>query len=358
MMMTGPVRRPSRLPAAIGVLAAALAGGMASTVLAQLETETEKTQRERYRELLDARRTADTTIWADEVEAQRHEQTFVALWDDLRAAQDSLAALKSFQFAVIVLGKPAKPRTVAPGILAAPLNAEPRTLDRIRWKSFVAGMREAGFHVVQTEWHHANFLRDERDRPHSTFSVVINATNADRTAWYDITGPLEVVWSDEQDERGNFIPETIDATGLEVRWRTGPAFFEHTLLGTVTHPANYGGMNAHDLDGDGLSEIICPPDNALFWNRGDGTFERKPLCDHPVAVVMEGLMADFTGDGRIDLLVAGSNPRRGRAPTRYPLFLYAGDESGRFGELPTLAIDSTAVTLRYPIGMTAGDIDA
>jgi hypothetical protein len=192
----------------------------------------------------------------------------------------------------------------------------------------------------------------------STFSIVISATNTDHTAWYDVTGSLEVVWSDQTDERGNFVPESIDATGLEVGWREGSAFFEQALLGEVTFPANYGGINAHDLDGDGLSEIVCPPDNAIFWNRGGGAFERAKLCDHPVGVVMEGLLADFTGDGRIDLLVAGSNPAPGRAPTRFPLFLYTGDGSGAFGELPALVINSESVNLRYPNGMTAGDIDA
>ncbi|MHC4651021.1 MAG: CRTAC1 family protein [Planctomycetota bacterium] len=358
MMSVTAARRPRRLRAVIGILAAGLGAGVTDVLLAQSKTEDRQAQRQRYRRLLDARQAADATIWADEVEAQRHGQTFVALWDELRAAPDPLTVLKGFPFGVIVMGKPGRPRTEASGILTAHLAAEPRTLDRIRWKSFVAGIREAGYRVEQTEWHHENFRRDEHGRAQSTFSIVIHATDGDRTAWYDITGPLEVLWSDQRDERGNFIPETIDATGLVVAWRTGPAFFEPSLLDRVTFPANYGGINARDLDGDGLSEIICPPDNALFWNRGGGTFEREPLCAHPVGVVREGLIADFTGDGRTDLLVAGSNPAPGRPPTRFPLFLYTGDGSGPFGELPALVIDSAAMTLQNPNGMTAGDVDA
>ncbi|MHC4216827.1 MAG: CRTAC1 family protein [Planctomycetota bacterium] len=356
--MTGPARRPRRVRALIAVLVMVSGSAVTSDVGAQPESETQQTQRLRFRDLVEARREADATIWKDEVEAQRYEQTFVALADDLRAAHDALAVLKSFQFAVIVMGRPGRHWPVVPGILTADLAAEPRTLDRIRWKSFVAGIREAGFHIVQSEWQHVNFLRDGVGPPRSTFSIGINATNADRTAWYDITGPLEVVWSDGKDERGNFIPETIDATGLRVRWRTGPSFFDQRGLGAVTFPAEYGGINARDLDGDGLSEIICPPDNTLFWNRGGGVFERDRLCAQPVGVVIEGLLADFTGDGRVDLLVAGSNPRPGRAPTRFGLFLYAGNETGRFDKLPTLVIDSATITLRHPNGMTAGDIDA
>jgi hypothetical protein len=358
MIMSSAAPRPRLGRVVTGALAAVLGAGVVSIGLTQPDTEDRQAQRDRYRELLDARRESDATIWAEDVEAQRYEQTFVALWDELRAGSSPLAVFKGFQFGVIVLGKPGRPRTAAPGILTADLAAGPRTLDRIRWKSFVAGMREAGFRVEQTEWHHESFRRDAQGRAQSTFSIVIHATNDDRTAWYDVTGPLEVLWSDQLDERGNFIPETIDATSLKVAWRMGPVFFEQSLLDTVTFSENHGGINARDLDGDGRSELIFPSDNALFWNRGGGAFEPDELCAHPVGVVIEGLLADFTGDGRTDLLVAGSNPAPGRAPTRFPLFLYTGDGSGPFGELPDVVIDSASVNLRYPNGMTAGDIDA
>ncbi|MHC5008376.1 MAG: FG-GAP repeat domain-containing protein, partial [Planctomycetota bacterium] len=358
MISSSAASRPRWGRVMTGTLTAVLVVGVADFAVAQSDTEDRQAQQERYRELLDARRESDATIWADEVEAQRYGQTFVALWDELRAGSSPLAVFKGFQFGVIILGKTGRPRTVAPGVLTADLAAEPRTLDRIRWKSFVAGIREAGIRVEQTEWHHASFRRDEDGRAQSTFSIVIHATNGDRTAWYDVTGPLEVLWSDQPDDRGNFIPETIDATGLKVAWRAGPAFFTQFPLDTVRSSANSGGINARDLDGDGLSEIICPSDNSIFWNRGGGAFEWEELCAHPVGVVIEGLLADFTGDGRTDLLVAGSNPAAGRAPTRFPLFLYAGEGSGRFGELPDVVIDSASVNLRHPNGMTAGDIDA
>ncbi|MHC4108643.1 MAG: hypothetical protein ACYSTY_11205, partial [Planctomycetota bacterium] len=91
MISSSVAPRPRRLRVVIGTLAAALGVGVTDVGLAQPETEDRQAQRQRYRELLDARREADATIWADEVEAQRYEQTFVALWDELRAAPDPLA---------------------------------------------------------------------------------------------------------------------------------------------------------------------------------------------------------------------------------------------------------------------------
>ena len=318
----------------------------------------EEDPKARIQRLLDARRRADETVWKSEREAQRYEQTFVALWDDLRSARDKLAVLGRFDLDEIVIGNVGDQRLGALGIRTADLNAEPRRLDRAEWIDLLVEMFKAGYRIVQSEWHHADFRAGEGGRRESTFRIVINATNTDGNAWYDITGPLEVVWSDRTGENGTPVPASIDATGLTVSWRTGFPFFETVELGRIAYPANYGNIIARDLDGDGLSEVICPTDNAVFRNRGDGTFEREILCDHPIRIVIEGLIADFTGDGLDDLLVTGSNPPPGTPPSRYLPFLYTGDGSDRFRDVPTLAVDPEVVVLGYPNGVTAGDIDA
>ena len=110
MISSSAARRPRLGRVVIGTLAAVLVAGVADFALAQPDTEDRQAQRQRYRELLDARREADATIWADEVEAQRYEQTFVALWDELRAGTSPLTVFKGFPFGVIVLGKPGRPR--------------------------------------------------------------------------------------------------------------------------------------------------------------------------------------------------------------------------------------------------------
>ena len=312
---------------------------------------------ERYQALVAERRAADETIWKQEREAQRYEQTFVALWDKLRAAPDPLAVLEGFAFDEALVGTPGALGLLPEGVRSARLDSVPQRLDRPRWRDLVGRLRAGGVRLVQTEWHHAHFERDGEGRARSTFNIVIHATSADRHHWYDVSGPIEIVWSERAGAGGRPVPASIDATGLTLRQRSGPALFEPQRLGSVTYPANYGTIIARDLDGDGLSEILCPPANVVFRNLGEGRFERQPLCEEAVKVVLEALLADFTGDGRPDLLLAGSNPGPGQSPTRYPLFLYPGDGSVGFGGLPHLAVDPQEVILKYPIGMTAGDID-
>lgn len=50
------------------------------------------------RSLLDQRAERDKSIWADEVKAQKYEEPFVNLWDELRNSTDPWATLAAFKF--------------------------------------------------------------------------------------------------------------------------------------------------------------------------------------------------------------------------------------------------------------------
>jgi hypothetical protein len=101
------------------------------------------------------------------------------------------------------------------------------------------------------------------------------------------------------------------------------------------------------MNDDGLSEIILGGSNELFWNRGNGRFERDTLCTHPEKGFEVGLLADLNGDGHLDYLQPG---------LQGDLLFYKGDGSGRFPE-PPLGRARGGGPLEQPQVLTAGDID-
>ncbi len=92
----------------------------------------------------------------------------------------------------------------------------------------------------------------------------------------------------------------------------------------------HNGVSVGDIDGDGFDDLyICQPaglPNRLFLNRGDGTFE--DVTERSGIGLLEdtacALIADFTNNGRQDLLVVRSNG---------PL-LFLNEGNGRFRQMP------------------------
>lgn len=310
----------------------------------------------RAQELLAERTTLDETVWAEEQLAQQYEATFVSLWDSLREAQDKSSVLAGFELREIAIGEPSPPRELIDGIFATDLNASPQTLTQPEWVGLLDRLQDQGFTLVQSEWHHASFDTDASGHRVSTFNIVLHVTAADPVARYEITGPIQVVWADEQDASGRFVPASIDATGLSVIWRHGQPIFDATEVASFALPGRDSmRVVAHDLDGDQLTDLVYPAQNAVLWNRGDGRFEQAELLDHPVPDLYKGVFADFTGDGRFDFLVAAG--LAGTDPPRWALFLYEQDASQRFSTPPSTVVDPETVTLRVPSSYAVGDVD-
>ena len=106
--------------------------------------------------IFEERQQLDKTVWRGEEMAQIYEDTFVRLWDDLRAAKDPLAVLGEFPIGVLKLGKLKE----APGhdwnILASGFDIEKnpsdvREVTSAEWPAFVDGFRKAGVKITETE---------------------------------------------------------------------------------------------------------------------------------------------------------------------------------------------------------------
>lgn len=328
--------------------------------------------------LLAQREQLDATIWAEERLGQRYEITFVTLWDNLRAAAarlrpeatsappkplaeapeaaSQLDVIANFELSQIKIGDPGAARPLPEGIQIARLDRSARTLSREDWQAFLNRLKAEGFELIQSEWHHAVFEQDAAGRRVSTFNIVLHGANARRDERYEITGPLDITWSDRRDALGQMIPDVIDATGLTVKWRRGrPAFTGVVLAEFPFSVRDFDNVIAYDLNEDGLTDIVYPPLNLVFWNRGSGQFDRQTLLVQPPAKAYQGVVADFTGDGRIDyLLSAALEPPRS---AQYGLFLYEGQGAGRFAMVAALVIDPAAVEPKIPATFAVADIE-
>ena len=140
--------------------------------------------------------------------------------------------------------------------------------------------------------------------------------------------------------------ESLRATNFTLLLRKASPAFSEILTHTTDsdHPQLHP-VIVYDLDGDGLSEIICGGTNTLFRNKGKGDFKKEKFLPHDFEIFDHGILADFTGDGRPDFVCVGSD----RRPT-----LFASDGNSRF-TIPGRRC--ATVFLDFPKAFTAGDID-
>ena len=294
------------------------------------------------------RRELDATVWAPEVEAQRYELPFVRLWDSLRTTGDESAVLGEFPFEYLVLGK------LTAGIehdhrleLLTTSAAGSTELDPQAWQDWLARRKASGWKLIESEWHHSTFDPNS-DPPSSVVAIALHVANEHNGVRCIVRGDLKVEWSTDLGPHDNPIAKRIDARQMHMMRRTGHTLFQEAASFPLEGRYALGTLIAHDMDNDGLSELLLPTSNVVFWNRGGWVFEEEALLDHPPpGRIGTAVLGDFTGDGRADLVAAC---------LRDDILLYTLDSNRRFSTPPRrLGCDSR--TLEEPMVATAGDID-
>lgn len=296
-------------------------------------------------EIVAVRKNLDETVWSDEVKAQKFEEPFIDLWDRMRSSDDQIADLAGFPFEDLTLGLPGEPGPHEHMVQSYQCDSGTRTFTPDEWKTWLNDWKEAGLKIIQTEWHHSKFEPDD-EGPRSLVSFVLHAVNDSSNTWYSIRGKLAVAWKPLTSPTDMPQARSIETTEVNILTRQADPVFQEAAALEVSTPARLL-LVTHDVDGDGLSEILSPSENRLYRNRGDFRFEPEPLFDAPPAAPsFAGVLADVTGDGRPDFLGSGANGQT---------FLYTADENGRFSTPSTIVHASEDV--REPTVVTAGDID-
>ena len=296
----------------------------------------------------------DNSIWAAEVEAQRHEAVIVDLWDRLRAARtsDPFIQLRDFPFARMRVGKLGTPRKIENGVFVTeitPAAGEPQYLDRDGWSDVLLKVKGRGFQIAQSEWHHSRFEPSGNGTPaRSEVAFEVHLQKKEPAHALVVRGILGVEWKRPGPSDTPEV-ERIDASQVTLVEREGRPGFERAL-NIAPEPESPGGsvelapVMVYDLDRDGLPEILLGGINVLLRNRGDFRFDRERIFADRTILQQAGNLADFNGDGWIDLLGVTTGGEG---------VLLAGESKGTFGS-PKKPWD---FTLTHPSAMTCGDVD-
>ncbi len=297
---------------------------------------------DRVNEFFAARDAMDKTLWAPEELAQEHELSVIALWDQLRKAAEPEAILAAFPVGALSLGALGEAQSLLPRVTRRAQAVPHRSLDQAGWRAFVEARKAEGWRLVQSEWHHVRF---EPEPPRSTFNIELHLEQRD-TARAIVRGPLKIEWHPKPVE-GARQPSRIDATALEVLTRTGPVAFEE--LGVFPMGSDEPKpVLVQDLDDDGRPEVLLPATNAVYRSTAEGAFEGGPLFRSALpGRISAAALADLTGDGRLDLLVAARDHDK---VTRLGLYVGAAEGFGAPVEIHPKPID-------WVRAFAIGDID-
>ena len=99
-------------------------------------------------------------------------------------------------------------------------------------------------------------------------------------------------------------------SGIDFRHASDDAFVTGENLEMPFAEVSAAGVAAADLDGDGVVDLFFTQTvgpNALYWGRGDGTYETANTGPWALPDVWSGSVraVDVDGDGRLDLEIGG-----------------------------------------------------
>jgi len=309
---------------------------------------------QRRNQLLEERSQLNQTVWAQESEAQRHENTLVQLWDALldisrKKSGDKFAVFKGLGLEEVWLGAIDKERSLDHGITKASLGAG-KLLKTTEWQGWLDSMKAAGYQLIQSEWHHASFKVDPAGQATSVVTIVLHIEQPSTQTRLSIEGPITVKWRPEKTKSQHPRAESVDVSTLRILKRTGKPAFEKWFTLDPSIPDKPSGIHPlliYDLDGDGDSEIVAVGCNTVIERNDKGSFATKAFLRNWERFHETGLLADVNGDAHVDFLAPNGTG---------DMLLFPGSEVGLLESKP-LGRTKGGGPLQQPTAFTAGDID-
>jgi hypothetical protein len=290
------------------------------------------------------------TVWAKELLAEQCGQVFEQWWDALNAAPDRFAVLAGLPTGELTVPQWGAADRLGHGIEARNPSGGGSTWSTNQWRQLLAASQQAGWQLVQTEFRHNQFEVDAGGQPRqSVFYFTANLVNPQLNQRASLNGDLRVDWAAERTADGEPQVKRIDARGLTLQTRRGDPPFRRVLNERIAPPEKSFFIDPvilHDLDGDGLPEIVLAARNLVFRRRPDGSFASAPLCRHDPGLIFTGIIADFDRDGAADFLCAKFEG----------LYLFRGSAQGTFDE-PGQPVWRIEPHLKYGQVLTCGDVD-
>lgn len=271
-----------------------------------------------------AERHLEETLWKPELEAQRHEDVFNQLWDQLNASGSSLEPMGGVGFEKLqlpqawirtALAHSITRITPAPGALADGLSPD-------QWRERLMQWEREGWALSGSRWRLVAFVpATPGGAARSSVELTGRLVNSQRSQHATLRGRLEVEWKKAVDAMPP-VPLSVRLDEPVLLVRNGPAPFEETLRLPVKSPSASPFVDpllVGDLDGDGLSEIVLVGANQVLRNRRT-QFVSEPLAALPADRIFSAVLIDWNRDGRLDLMVASGESLR----------VFPNDGKGRF----------------------------
>ena len=305
--------------------------------LAQDALELERTENE-----------LDQTVWAPEMEAERFEEFFIQLWDNINAADDKWAVLKSCPSFAISMPEGGAAQPLPHGIKQTSFDGAATNLTAGAWRAAFSDLDRAGFRLANVEARHEEFHSAAPGRDaQSMFRLTANLVAPSPEKRLSFHADLHVYWAKSESPDSVAPPRLIEVTNAVLLEREGLTPFEELPFVTITPRQGDNFIDpliVYDLDGDGFPEIIFPACNLVYRRDATNTYHSETLCATDPGVIFSALIADFDRDGTPDLLCAD---KKG-------LLLFEGDQRGRFTKPPRRVWENK---LPFTQVMTAADVD-
>ena len=289
----------------------------------------------------------DSTIWKNEVLAQRYEESVIALWDSIRIREDKFSHINKFSFENIFLPGFTNEKIIDMGIKKSIYSDHKYKLNFKEWAKIVAGWKEK-IDLSHVEFHQKEFHPGDKDISLYGFEFHFQYNDAK----YILNGLCNVTWTNKLNLYGNHIPEFLDVEQFQILKYKGEDTFELAQVIGAEGDKSFSGpgmpIALMDLDQDHYSELIIISANKVYPNN-QGTFGAPQTLSNffPKELITESMFGDFNGDGFLDMFCFGRNI--------FPL-LFEGTGEISFNNKPKI-IESIIDPLTMPISATTADID-
>lgn len=297
---------------------------------------------------------------AQEIQAQQYAAVIEDLWDALNRSPDGLAELVRFKLGEFS-GPPPLPtqalphgirgwRGAQPGSAAGVAAAPPLTWASVR--EAAQGWHEDGWRLTQSEWRNIRFAPGRDGQPaQSDFEVRLDLerTNETRLARAQISGRIRISWGPAAED--SIAPRVgrLEVVHYAIDQREGPPAFRLAWQDEYQPFPRTSWIDPVILRSavaDRPPEILLVARNLILRRGPDGAYQAAPLTAQHPGLLFTALLADFTGDGRDDLLMA----------VRTGLTLLVGNAQGTF-DSPARPVWQAPARLEYAQAFTTGDFD-
>ena len=296
------------------------------------------------RHLIERRNEHNRNVWALEELAQQFESEIVELWDALRANDHDHRLLAKIGLRQIRLGTASETKEYDHGIQVITFTSVASPLSAAQWDKWLDDLHAQGYRLQESEWHHTRFDVINTSSARSVVEVRLHVINETRLEYLTVRGPLIIQWETPTDAIRPS-PVSVDASGLKILRRVGRPAYRRTASFSSKQKAKNSFVAVYDLNRDGTPEIIF--NDTIYARNDDQTHTAQQLRKYPRGLLSSAVIADFTQDGRADLICAST----GRKPD-----LYIGDAEGKFSNRPS-RITSAFKIEGYSTSITVGDVN-